>query len=180
MTVAEQRYTRVRLLRNHEHFEGYFHGYINWIGRHTILNIGQIKSDNAKEFFLVSRGLEKLGVSLTTSPPHSPQSGGLVERINRTFCYKARAMMIHKVLREKIRTEEIGYVEYLHIGTATLELKLRTAMEALLRTEPNNIRLCNFKYETNPNIHKANRAGKYVPRVEKAIHLGNEYVTYRF
>lgn len=58
-TVSEQRYTRVKLLKNRENAEGYFHDYTDRIGRHTKVKVGRVHTDYDKEFLSIKKGLEK-------------------------------------------------------------------------------------------------------------------------
>lgn len=64
--------------------------------------------------------LENLGISLTTSLPHIPQSHGLAERMNRKLLDKARTMMHHAGLQEEFWAEPIKHEADLRNQTTTL------------------------------------------------------------
>lgn len=89
MTAVQQRYVRIKLLKNREKLEGYFHEYIRWIERHTKMKVGRKYTDNAA-FFSMRRGLEKLAIRMTISSAYTPQYDGMAERMNRTLLDKAR------------------------------------------------------------------------------------------
>lgn len=93
---------------------------------------------------------EELGISLTTSSPHTLQSNGLAERMNRILLDKKSTMMSPADVREEFWVEPIRHVADLHNPTAPQELKLGTTMEAPLGKVPNNVRLCIHRFPGLP------------------------------
>lgn len=118
MTVVEQRYTMVYLLENCKNVEGYLYDNNKWIEHHTKLKVRKTNTANAKEFISLRNGLERLGISLITSSPHTSECNGLTGRINRTLFDKAPTLMFHVVVREEFWTVAI---------THTADLQNRTA-----------------------------------------------------
>lgn len=72
--------------------------------------------------------LEKLSISLTTSSPHTLQSKGLAERMNRSLVDKARTVMNHAGLKDEFWTVAIRHAADLHSRTVTPEVKVSTPM----------------------------------------------------
>ena len=59
--------------------------------------LGKFRTDNGGEFcgVALSTWLREKGVKHETTPPSSPQSNGVAERMNRTLQDRARSMMLH-------------------------------------------------------------------------------------
>ena len=59
--------------------------------------MGRLRTDNGGEFCSValSTWLKEKGVKHETTPPRTPQSNGVAERMNRTLQDRARSMMLH-------------------------------------------------------------------------------------
>jgi hypothetical protein len=53
-----------------------------------------IRSDNTSEFIKLSKELEKDGVRIKLTVPHTPSQNGVAERLNRTLITKTRAMLV--------------------------------------------------------------------------------------
>jgi transposase InsO family protein len=53
-----------------------------------------IRSDNASEFIKLSKELEKDGVRIELTVPHTPSQNGVAERLNRTLITKTRAILV--------------------------------------------------------------------------------------
>lgn len=107
------------MLKNFENVEINFHDYLNWIERDTKLDVGRIHTDSPKTFFSMRKGLETLGIPLTTSSPRTPQSKDLAVRRNKTLLDKAGAVMYYAKLREEFLVEVIRQAKDLHNRTAT-------------------------------------------------------------
>lgn len=52
-------------------------------------------------------------------------------------------------------------------------------MDAPLGVASNNVRITVFECKGYSHIHESSCAGRFVPRADKDIHLGNDYDAYR-
>ena len=87
--------------------------------------IGTLRTDNggeytSKEFeeYLVEKGIHH-----ETSIPYTPEQNGVAERLNRTLCEKAKAMMVHAGLDDRYWAEAVQTATYIknRLPTRSLE-----------------------------------------------------------
>lgn len=153
--------------------ENHFLDYIGSIERHTKMKVGRINTDNAPEFLPIRKRLESMSINLINSSPHTPEPNALVERKYRKLLDKACSMLEYAGLPIRYCGDAIKHTEDLHNQTVTKALNMRTSMEALLGTIPDNTRLRVFGCAAYPHIYKKVRADKFAHRAEKGIYLGN-------
>jgi hypothetical protein len=72
-----------------------------------------IRSDNAPEFIKLSKELEKDGIRIEFTVPHTPSQNGVAERLNRTLITKARAMLVAAELPSQLWGEAVHVACYL-------------------------------------------------------------------
>jgi transposase InsO family protein len=72
-----------------------------------------IRSDNAPEFIKLSKELEKDGIGIELTMPHTPSQNGVAERLNRTLITKARAILVAAELPSQLWGEAVHVACYL-------------------------------------------------------------------
>lgn len=143
------------------------------------LHVKFIRSDNPKE--LISKeledGLRSKSIVHQLSPPHSPESNGKAERLNRTLLDMARTMLLdasnipnHKVLwAEAVNTA--NYIRNRLYSSASNDPN-KTPYEMVMGSKPNLSHFPTFGSRAFVHIPKAKRKGKFDKRAEQRFCVG--------
>lgn len=170
VTVVEQRYMRVPLLKNRKNLEGYCHQYIGWIERHTKMRTWCIHTDYAVEAFEMRIGIKKWRTAMTTLSAYTPQYVGVTGRMIKALLDKARSMLKQAEVKKKFWAGAVQNDCIIHS-----KLKIRTPTEARSGAETNSSRPRIFLWDAYSHVEKENCRSELVSRDKKVINLSNEY-----
>lgn len=111
-------------------------------------------------------------IRLTCSYPHSPQSNGLGERINKTLLRKSKELLMESGLNSRYRREAVMYDADLYNRIGIDGPGVTTPHESLLKHQPNNSRIRIFRCTRYVHRNNAVRSSNFDNHVELGIYLG--------
>lgn len=97
-TTTQYRYTHVQVLKITVKAFQFRYGFIAWIDRDSKDSVKRVPSDNAKEFLITSSFLMSMDIKPALTSAHTPQSGEVAERMNRTLLEKTHAAIKEGVM----------------------------------------------------------------------------------
>ena len=89
------------------------------------------------EYKILYKYLRKKGIIIQLSPPYTPKSNKLPERINRTIITKVRAMLIESNAPKYLWGEAILATVYIYNRTPHSTLNFKTPYEIKYNEKPN-------------------------------------------
>ena len=132
-------------------------------------NAGEYTSTDCDNF------LKSKGIIFAAGPPHTPQSNGVSERLNRTLVEKARCMMAQKKLTRNFWADAVNTANFLKNRSPCNTLNGVVPYERYTGKPPvyKNIRVfgskCNYVI-TSPQAKT--KAGKFGPKSAPALLVG--------
>lgn len=111
---------------------------IVWIKGKSERKVERLHTENAKKFLSMKTHLQKFGIVLTTSSPHTAESNGLSETMNMTLLDKVRSVLKETNMNLGYCGEALQHGVYLHNRTVTATLKMRIPYEMLFKGRPDN------------------------------------------
>lgn len=152
------RMTFVYFLKKKSEATDCFINFKQFVENQTDKKIKIFRSDNGGEFEnnRMINILERNGIWNQTSTPHTPESNGLAERMNRSVVEKARCMLFDSKLSLELWAEAVSTAVYL-INRLPSAGTGRTPYEIWHGTKPNLSALRIFGCKAMAHVPKANR-----------------------
>lgn len=137
--------------------------------------IGRFRCDNGKGEYNnnLFRGiLRTSGVSYEPAPPYTQHKNGVAERMIRTLCTKARAMLIDSRMDDEFWVEAVNTATYLHARSPSHAIENKTPYELLNGYKPELSHLRRFGCAAYKLIPDAQRSGKFSSRASDCVMIG--------
>lgn len=130
--------TTVFLLKKKSEALEHFKAYYAMASSHFNRPIARLRCDNGGEYSSTefSNFCKEKGVVIEYTPPYTPQLNGVSERMNRTLCEKAKAMLAEAELPKFLWSEALRTAAYLTNRTATVAVAGKTPAELWFNRKP--------------------------------------------
>lgn len=162
------RYTTVYFLKTKDEVLDRFVAYKTMAERQTGHQLKTLRSDRGGEYMgkTFASYLEQHGIIHDPTPPYSPQSNGIAERMNRTLVEMARCMIHGKNLPQNFWAEAINTATYIRNRSESSALNKVTPYEAWTGRKPSirHLRIFGSKcYALDTNPGRSKLAPKGIP-----------------
>lgn len=133
-----------------------------------------IRSDNGGEYVnaKLESWLYEKRIRHEKSVPYCPQQNGVSERVNRTLCDRAAAMLHGSKLPANLWCEAILTAAYVKNRSPTKALDDKTPFEVYHGSKPSVKHLRVFGCKAYAYLHKNERTGKFAEKAECCTFLG--------
>lgn len=154
--------TNIYLLKNKSEVFDKFKEYCQLAENHFGLKVSRLRCDNGGEYTsnLFKRYCTEKGIVIEYTVPYNPESNGVSERMNRTLCEKARAMLNDCGLPAKFWNEAVLTATFLTNRSSTVCLKGKTPYEMWYGNKPDLSKLKVFGCKAFSHVPKEKRKGK--------------------
>lgn len=116
--------------------------------------------DNAKEVLSMGVDLQKLGIIMTTTSPHTTELNGMYGRIKSELLKRLKSLLKKVNMNNGYCGERLQHAVYLQNRSVTVTLRMGTTLEVLLKKVPNNSRIGVLERTANVHIHKPSCTSK--------------------
>ena len=182
-TCDATRFCWVQFLRKKSEAPQVISDFVTTIEKQENTVVRRFRTDNGGEY--VNERLRKFftskGIIHELTPPYSPESNGVAERLNRTIGEGVRAMM-HPIDDRRLWAEAVGTFVYTKNRQPHSALSGKTPYEAFHKTRPAISHLQPFGRECYLHIPKAKRGAgsKRLPRAQKGLFVGYTDVCHQY
>ena len=150
---------------------------IKMVENHTGNKVVSIRADNGGEFVskLAKQSLRKLGISLLTSVPYSPQQNGVAERKNQTLVKRSRAALRMASMPKHYWQYAMATATHVTNRVATTANGGKTPNELWTGVVPDLSHIRVFGCKVFGLIPKQRRRGKFSDISSEGVFLGYPY-----
>ncbi|KAI0993409.1 hypothetical protein K3495_g14775, partial [Podosphaera aphanis] len=177
------RYSTVLFLKTKSDANQAIIDYILELGTQYGCRTKALRSDNGGEYVneQLSNFFARKGISHDLTPPYSPESNGVAERLNRTIGEGIRAMLL-PLTEKRLWAEAIQTFIYTKNRQTHNSVNGQTPYEAFHGEKPTINHLRPFGQECYVHIPKAARpsGSKLLPRATRGIFVGYTKVSHQY
>lgn len=177
------RYSTVRFLKAKFDASQTIINLINEFKNQFGCQIKAIRTDNGGEYIneRLTKYLAQEGIVHVLTPPYSPESNGVAERLNRSVGEGIRAMLI-PISEKRLWAEAVQTFIYTKNRLSHSSVSGQTPYEAFYKQKPTINHLQPFGRQCYVHIPKAKRSSgsKLLPRAEKGIFVGYTNVLHQY
>lgn len=183
VSISRHRFALVQIPARLEETAALIMEYIAWWNHNSEEPVKRVHGDNAIEFLVMKEELDKMGIELTTTSVHTPESNGLSRRMNRKLMDKTLSLLQEARLPQQWMGAVLLHSVVLHKRRENLGLGMKTPFELLHGKPSRNNHTRVFGHATYVYIYKANGKCKFENRANLDMYVrlrnGLDYVYVR-